>query len=114
MQNGALGMTTILSEDLRRFVADAQWTFAKTMPTWPHEYLVRGRVDPVLFEALVAHIRARGYEGRCYRRAITHFVSRESDLVPCTSVREQGRARNKIRRCSRCTISSKCRALNSA
>ena len=63
----------VLSEDLRRFVDHAHWTFAKTMPEWPHEYLVRGRVDPQLFEALVTHIRAHGYEGRFYRRTITYF-----------------------------------------
>ena len=34
---------TNLPDQLRRFVNDWQWTFAKTMPTWPHEYLVRGR-----------------------------------------------------------------------
>ena len=65
--------STRLPGHLRRFVSDAHWTFAKTMPAWPHEYLVRGRVDPVLFEALVTHIRSCGYEGRFYRRAITYF-----------------------------------------
>ncbi len=62
-----------LPDDLRRFVDDSHWTFAKTMPTWPHEYLVRERVDPVLFEALVTHIRSCGYEGRFYHRSITYF-----------------------------------------
>ena len=64
---------TNLPDQLSRFVNDSQWTFAKTMPTWPHEYLVRGRVDPALFEALVTHIRAQGYEGRFYHRAITYY-----------------------------------------
>lgn len=43
------------------------------MPNWPHEYLVRERVDPLLFEALVTHIRSHGYEGRFYRRSINYF-----------------------------------------
>lgn len=73
MMDGDPGMTKVLSEDLRRFASESQWTFAKTMPTWPHEYLVRGRVDAVLFEALVTHIRSCGYEGRFYRRAIIYF-----------------------------------------
>ena len=31
--------------DLRTFVDEQEWTFAKTMPEWPHEYIVRDRVD---------------------------------------------------------------------
>lgn len=62
-----------LPEDLKRFVAKERWTFAKTMPTWPHEYLVRERVDEELFVKMVAHIRANGYEGRFYQMKITYF-----------------------------------------
>ena len=49
------------------------------MPEWPHEYLVRERVDGVLFEQLVRHIRAHGYEGRFYKRPITYYE--EAGLV---------------------------------
>jgi hypothetical protein len=62
-----------LPRGLRDFVDTAEWTFAKTMPEWPHEYLVRDRVDRVLFEALVRHIRANGYEGKFYRKSITYY-----------------------------------------
>ena len=31
------------------------------MPEWPHEYLVRERVDEQLFERTVEHIRSNGY-----------------------------------------------------
>ena len=62
-----------LPENLKSFVNDEQWTYAKTMPTWPHEYLVRDRVDEKLFEQMVTHIRANGYEGRFYRMKITYF-----------------------------------------
>ena len=48
------------SEDLRRLVNEENWTYAKTMPKWPHEYLVRERVDEELFEKLVSHIRSNG------------------------------------------------------
>jgi hypothetical protein len=65
--------TTSFPEDLRSFVHDERWTYAKTMPAWPHEYLVRGRVDPQLFEALVKHIRAHGYAGRFYGRTMTYY-----------------------------------------
>ena len=66
-------------EDLGRFVNDERWTFAKTMPEWPHEYLVRERVDESMFERVVNHIRANGYEGRFYQTKITYYE--ESGLV---------------------------------
>jgi hypothetical protein len=63
----------MLPDDLRQFVTSERWTFAKTMPEWPHEYLVRGRVDAELFFRLVEHIRAHGYDGRFYQRKITYY-----------------------------------------
>jgi len=66
--------TLPLSPDLRQFIQDSKWTFAKTYAaTWPHEYIVRDRVDKSLFVRLVTHIRTHGYQGRFYRRAITYF-----------------------------------------
>ena len=59
--------------EIREFVESESWTFAKTMPEWPHEYLVRDRVDEGLFVQLVEHIRAEGYEGNFYRRKITYY-----------------------------------------
>ena len=59
---------------MRSFVDSSEWTFAKTMPVWPHEYLVRERVDASHFEALVRHIRAHGFEGRFYQKPITYFA----------------------------------------
>ena len=59
---------------LRDFIDTAEWTFAKTMPEWPHEYLVRGRVDRALFEDLVRHIRQHGFDGRFYQRVLTYFA----------------------------------------
>jgi len=60
-------------------VNEQTWTYARTMPEWPHEYLVRDRVDEKLFVRLVEHIRAHGHEGRFYQRVITYYE--ESDLV---------------------------------
>jgi hypothetical protein len=62
-----------LPENLRRFVESCRWTFAKTMPVWPHEYIVRKQVDEGMFVQLVQHIRAHGYEGRFYAKPITYF-----------------------------------------
>lgn len=59
---------------LKAFVDVETWTFAKTYArTWPHEYIVRDRVDEDLFVQLVQHIRTCGYEGRFYNKAITYF-----------------------------------------
>lgn len=68
------GKSASLPGDLREFVATSRWTFAKTMPEWPEEYIVRDRVDGRLFEALVRHIRAHGFGGRFYGRALTYFA----------------------------------------
>ena len=58
---------------LRRFVDEEEWTFAKTMPEWPHEYLVRDRVDEGLFEELIHHICAHGADQRFYDRSHRYF-----------------------------------------
>jgi len=63
-----------LPDTLREFIDSSQWTFAKTMPEWPHEYIVRDRVDSVLFDALVRHIRQQGFEGHFYQRVLTYFA----------------------------------------
>ena len=60
-------------EELRLFVDQEKWTYAKTMPKWPHEYIVRERVDECLFSQLVRHIRARGYDGCFYGKKITYY-----------------------------------------
>lgn len=61
-----------LPDVLQGFINSCQWTFAKAMPEWPHEYIVRGRVDETLFVQLVCHIRETGYEGKFYQTSITY------------------------------------------
>ena len=63
-----------LPPELKYFVQDEKWTFAKTMPDWPHEYLVRERVDESLFVQMVEHIRAQGFQGHFYKKPITYFA----------------------------------------
>ena len=59
---------------LKTFVDGEQWTFAKTYAaTWPHEYIVRERVEEGMFVRLVEYIREHGYEGRFYRKVMTYF-----------------------------------------
>lgn len=68
-----MGDTSRLPPRLRNFVDSERWTFAKTMPEWPHEYLVRDRVDARLFDDLVHHIRLHGRPGRFYHRTLFYF-----------------------------------------
>ncbi|MFC2030022.1 hypothetical protein ACFLWA_04750 [Chloroflexota bacterium] len=65
--------TDSFPDELRDFVGREEWTYAKTMPQWPHEYLVRDRVDEDLFESLIRHIRANGYQGPFYARSYTYY-----------------------------------------
>jgi hypothetical protein len=62
-----------LPANLHEFIANEKWTFAKTMPKWPHEYIIRERVDESLFEQLVRHIRANGFEGAFYQEKYIYF-----------------------------------------
>lgn len=64
-----------LPPDLAVFIATVRWTYAKTMPAWPHEYIVRDRVDEDLFLRLVQHIRVYGHEGRFYSRRLVYYAS---------------------------------------
>ena len=58
---------------LQEFIDSMQWTFAETMPEWPHEYIVRDRVDENLFLLLVQHIRSQGYEAKFYETTFTYY-----------------------------------------
>jgi len=62
-----------LPEELANFINTEEWTYAKTMPEWPHEYIVREKVDGTLFAKLAVFIRENGYEGRFYNKAITYY-----------------------------------------
>ena len=55
------------------FVDTAEWTFAKSMSEWPHEYIVRGRVNEALFVHLVRYIRANGLERLFYDRKFIYY-----------------------------------------
>jgi hypothetical protein len=70
---------TTFPPDLLAFVGGQGWTFAKTMPEWPHEYIVRDGVEEALFERLVVHIRKHGREGMFYERVIVYYE--ENGLV---------------------------------
>lgn len=72
-------------EPVARFLRDVEWVFARTYAeNWPHEYIVRDRVDQELFLQTVRHIRQNGYLGRFYTRRITYV--RDGELLYWTMV----------------------------
>jgi hypothetical protein len=74
-----MSQSSTLPDSLRKFIDTCKWTFAKTMPEWPHEYIVRENVDENFFVEWVQHIRANGYEGNFYRMNITYYD--DGDMV---------------------------------
>ena len=62
-----------LPEYLDIFIDSVEWTFAKTMPKWPHEYIVRKNVDEKSFLDVVQFIRSNGYEGYFYKRKLIYY-----------------------------------------
>jgi hypothetical protein len=63
-----------LSEEIKRFIENSIWTFAKTYAaTWPHEYIVQKKVDNELFLKLADHIDTFGYESHFYNMKQVYF-----------------------------------------
>jgi hypothetical protein len=63
-----------LPDNLKSFIQDSAWTFAKTYAaTWPHEYIVQERVDRDLFLKLADHIDKNGYESNFYQKKLIYF-----------------------------------------
>jgi len=69
MKSNTSGFSPVLID----LISSCKWTYAKTMPKWPHEYIVRKNVDEKMFIELVKHIREHGYAGKFYQRDITYF-----------------------------------------
>ena len=56
-----------LPDDVRGFVDETPWTFAKTYAaTWPHEYVVQNIKNARMILALARHIFEHGVDGRFY------------------------------------------------
>lgn len=53
-----------IEPNILEFIRTSEWRFAKTMPQWPHEYIVRvWRPDAEhVFEQLVMLIQNQGYD----------------------------------------------------
>ncbi len=51
----------ITDAEAQAFIDSLQWTFAKSMPQWPHFWTVRRDApDASMFDRLVGHIRRTG------------------------------------------------------
>ena len=59
--------------ELKQFIESVKWTYAKNIPDWPHYYIIRAKVDEILFVKLVKHIRLYGYQGAFYKMIYTYF-----------------------------------------
>jgi hypothetical protein len=79
------------AEVVAEYLAAQTWTYAKSMPRWPHEYvLLRRSTDPQAHLNAVAFIRAHG-EARRWGRKTHHYwqpgdgreywTMRESDTI---------------------------------
>ena len=63
-----------MPERLRQFIESTPWTFAKTYAkSWPHEYIVREKVDLNLFTELAERIDEFGYLSHFYRTSMTYY-----------------------------------------
>ena len=58
VQAGSMDQKDI--DKIREFIARCQWTFAKTMPWAPHEYIVRGKCPLSEDEFLFWRLRTLG------------------------------------------------------
>ncbi len=65
--NKIKSFTNDFPEDLNEFIRNSGWIFAKTYAdTWPHEYIVKEKVDSLLFEKFADYIENYGYWGHFY------------------------------------------------
>lgn len=54
-------------EKIEEFITKYEWTFAKSMPTIPHWYVVRNKCDDSEFVQFVEYIRANGQPRKFWR-----------------------------------------------
>ncbi len=63
-----------LSESIKKFIKGQNWIFAKTYAkNWPHEYIVKEKVDNEMFNEFAFYIDANGYEDYFYEMRLIYF-----------------------------------------
>lgn len=66
-------MNVDIPEFIKAFISKECWTFAKTMPQWPHWYLVRAKCDDDTFSKFVSFIYTNGYVRAWHDREFTYL-----------------------------------------
>ena len=62
------------STDVKKFIEECEWTFAKTYAsTWPHEYIVQENVDSCLYIKLAEQINIYGHKENFYSTQMIYF-----------------------------------------
>lgn len=61
-------------DEIRAFIQSQEWTPAWSQNhNWPHEFLSRDHSGGILFDMLIRHILAHGYEANLYGRLIMYI-----------------------------------------
>jgi len=66
-------MSETFPKDLIDFIEKSSWTFAKTMPQWPHWYIVRSDENAESFARLVMFISETGEPQPYYSQKYIYF-----------------------------------------
>ena len=89
VKTGDKPMTRPWPGELEQFMNEVEWTFATTYAeTWPHEYIVKDRVDQDCFRKAVIHIREHGDLKPFYDNLFTYFE--QDGLIYWTMVPPRG------------------------
>jgi hypothetical protein len=60
--------------DFLRFAGQAEWRFAKSIPNWPHFYIVEENLpDQAAFRRAKAFVRTSGYDGKFFDMDVFYF-----------------------------------------
>ena len=63
-------------EDFQSFVAQVEWIFAKSIPNWPHFYIVEKDLpDQAAFRAAKTFVKDSGYVGKFFDLDVFYFDS---------------------------------------
>lgn len=69
--------TNKFPDEIKAFIDSSKWTYAKTMPEYPHYYIIRHPDNEVMFVKTVEYIRMNGYEGFFYKQKNIYFDDAE-------------------------------------